>query len=53
MKLTTRQKECIETCDRRKAAGMSCYYCIYRDKICNSIKQGYKVDKPWQIKNHL
>lgn len=44
------QKQCIETCKRREAAGMTCYYCIYRDsKQCESIKQGYQVDKPRQI----
>lgn len=47
---TIKQKDCIYICKRRHAAGMTCYYCIYRDsKMCNGIKEEYKVDKPWQI----
>ena len=45
-----RQKDCIEICKRRSEAGMTCYYCIYRDsKTCEGIKQGYQVAKPKQI----
>lgn len=47
---SAKQKRCIETCKRRKEAGMTCYYCIYRDsRACESIKQGYQVAKPEQI----
>lgn len=29
---------------------MTCFYCIYRDtKICNNLKEDFKVDKPRQL----
>ena len=47
---TLKQQDCIYICKRRGAAGMSCYYCIYRDsKICNNLKKSYEVEKPRQL----
>ena len=49
---TNKQKECIEICNRRHDANMTCYYCKFENTdICGSIKSGYKVQKPWQINN--